>query len=154
MRNSKVVHLLRWVATAAVLIQWATSAQPEVDVRSTDHEEVQPKLGSATECLCSHRHSCEDGNTCGGVTYGPSRGAFPQGCRWRDVSPTNGIDQYEYWDELEQIWIDKRPVACTINVCILLASTNSRPLHAYLVRLAPNQPQPHCGQKKRSGVQI
>jgi len=135
MWNFRLANLLPWLAAVAFVIQWATCAQPKVDVSSIDHDEVNPNLESTNNCLCSHRDSCEDGDECAGVTYGPSRGAFPHGCRWREVFPSNGTDQYEYWDELELIWKQDRPVDCTINVCILLTSDN-RPRHANLVWLA------------------
>eukprot|EP00892_Ulva_mutabilis_P005351 jgi/Ulvmu1/3188/UM015_0229.1 len=108
--------VLSWLTAAAVWVRWTASARTDFYAASTDRVQAKSTADYMADCSCSHRDTCEDGATCDGVIFGPSRGAFPHGCRWREISPSNGTDQYEYWDELEHVWVDLRPSACTIKL--------------------------------------
>lgn len=135
------MSLVSWLVGAAAFTTLSAYARVVNTPVSDAHDQVHADLGSDIRCACSHRDLCEDGDTCGGITYSPSRGAFPHGCRWREVQPSNGTDIYEYWDDAEHIWVNKRPSACTINVCLLLIWpalpwTSSASAHAMLAGAA------------------
>ncbi|KAJ9523194.1 hypothetical protein QJQ45_023985 [Haematococcus lacustris] len=50
----------------------------------------------------------------GDLTYHPSFGLFPQGCKWRNiVNNTDGSVTYEFWDDSADAWAEDRPAACT-----------------------------------------
>ncbi|GFH18382.1 uncharacterized protein HaLaN_15177, partial [Haematococcus lacustris] len=53
----------------------------------------------------------------GDLTYHPSFGLFPQGCKWRNiVNNTDGSVTYEFWDDsagAADTWAEDRPAACT-----------------------------------------
>lgn len=115
------MSLLSWLVGAAALTPFSTHVHVANTPVSDAHDHVHTDIASGIGCVCSHRDLCEDGDTCGGITYSPSRGAFPHGCRWREVQPSNGTEIYEYWDDAEHVWVNERPSACTINVCLPLS---------------------------------
>lgn len=51
------------------------------------------------------------------VNYGPSRGYFPGGCRWREVFGTGRRGSVlEYWNASTEQWADELPKDCTLKV--------------------------------------
>jgi hypothetical protein len=98
------------VAPATWAVQEANTAMPH----SMD-------LAAQLDRDCSLEGTCVNSDRYGDakVNYGPSRGYFPEGCRWREVFGTDHTGSVlEYWDATSQVWNDKRPTACTLQVRI------------------------------------
>ena len=60
-----------------------------------------------------------DGNST--RTLAPSRGVFPEGCKWRAVEHKGGmkkefwaIVEYEYYDESRERWSSVQPAVCYV----------------------------------------
>ena len=69
---------------------------------------------------CMEKESCEDVERYGAgkFSYGPSRGYFPAGCKWREVdfAAEERGPAYEFWHDAAQAWLPERPTACTLDV--------------------------------------
>lgn len=58
----------------------------------------------------------------GNITYMPSFGIFPRGCKWREVCESNGTapdaavvnTTIQYWDAASSVWSDEQPAACSL----------------------------------------
>lgn len=81
---------------------------------------VQPHLADLAAQLdrdCSLEGTCKNTDRYGDakVNYGPSRGYFPEGCRWREVFGTDKTTSVlEYWNAASQEWVGERPALCTL----------------------------------------
>jgi hypothetical protein len=114
-----------WVFTALVVAVacasvWAGSFGPPWRGRTErDRSDVQaPEVPVATwECM--HAGSCSDPARYGErrFSYGPSRGYFPQDCKWREVIfEDTSASAYEYWRSDAQQWVSERSKGCTLQV--------------------------------------
>jgi hypothetical protein len=89
---------------------------------------------------CMQPGSCQNLHRYGATnfSYSPSRGFFPAGCKWRDVTFENGTRQYEYWLQDSGSWVPEQPIACTLQVrdadhaWRLSGTTSALPVHLSL----------------------
>ena len=70
---------------------------------------------------CSEAKTCKNLEKYGdsNVSYGMSRGFFPEGCRWREVFIEGSPNAMEYWNTDDGVWEVERPASCELKVDIL-----------------------------------
>jgi hypothetical protein len=94
------------------------------DSLTIQHDRAAPQLhGNEWECM--DEASCINEEWYGRVkfAYGPSRGYFPRGCKWREVNFEDDRPiSYEYWHSLKKEWTKEQPQDCILDVCPALCS--------------------------------
>lgn len=74
-----------------------------------------PAAGGAAPAAADLNISQVHSTVIGNISYKPSLGIFPRGCKWRDVlTEGSAAVQYEYWDAASQQWLQQQPAACRL----------------------------------------
>lgn len=112
-----LVALLLVFAGSLTSIRGSLSQHDHVDrhARSFEPHSATWRCMEPGSCVDSQRYGSQK------FSYGPSRGYFPQGCRWREVvfEDEGATSAYEYWAPQSKQWVVQRPPSCVLEVRLL-----------------------------------